>query len=235
VLYQRGIIFGLEPTPYQLWASDVTQDQIINVIDVVQVVDIILNGSLVRGAPLQAIDIIKQHGQLSINTQGTAAGFQLQVRGSGQVQNVSGSENWQVFQDNNQVLVINITGSPDAGSLKLSYNGDLEILSGIAADWFGNSVDVVVTDIPDALALRSIYPNPFNPETTIVYELARQDRVVIEIFDMLGRSVARLVDKEQNAGSYSVLWNAGDMSSGLYIVSLKTSDAHLNRSIQLVK
>ena len=70
-------------------------------------------------------------------------------------------------------------------------------------------------ELPKNFALEQNYPNPFNPTTTINYDIPQVSRVRLSIFNVLGQEVARLVDKEQNAGKYSVTFSAeGGSASG---------------------
>ncbi len=71
-------------------------------------------------------------------------------------------------------------------------------------------------DLPGVFALRQNYPNPFNPSTTIAYELPRRAQVVLEIFDLMGRRVAKLVDEIQNEGRHEITWNGSARASGIY-------------------
>jgi hypothetical protein len=66
------------------------------------------------------------------------------------------------------------------------------------------------------------YPNPFNPSTTISYQLAKAASVNLEVYDMMGRRVRTLVDGSKSAGYYDVVWNSkdesgSDVSSGVYL------------------
>ncbi|MCK9408776.1 MAG: glycerophosphodiester phosphodiesterase family protein [Bacteriovoracaceae bacterium] len=66
------------------------------------------------------------------------------------------------------------------------------------------------------------YPNPFNPSTTISYILPRNNFTTLKIYDMLGNEIALLIQQEQSAGSYSVSWNATNVSSGVYYYRLSS-------------
>jgi hypothetical protein len=71
--------------------------------------------------------------------------------------------------------------------------------------------------IPNSYVLEQNYPNPFNPYTTIKYGLPEDSKITIEVFDILGRKVAVLVDKYQKAGFYEVIFYADELPSGMYI------------------
>lgn len=75
---------------------------------------------------------------------------------------------------------------------------------------------------PDKFKLHQNYPNPFNPSTTIKYELPENGFVKLDIYDILGRLVERLVYDYQNAGIYEVKFVAGNLPSGTYIYRLNT-------------
>ncbi len=66
------------------------------------------------------------------------------------------------------------------------------------------------------------YPNPFNPSTTLRYELPAQAQVRLAVYDVLGRVVATLVDGPQQAGSYTVAFEASHLPSGTYVYRLET-------------
>lgn len=69
------------------------------------------------------------------------------------------------------------------------------------------------------------YPNPFNPETGISYQLPSHGHVELKVFDMLGRNIATLVDKEQHPGNYEVKFNGGNLESGIYLYRIKVFPA----------
>lgn len=74
-----------------------------------------------------------------------------------------------------------------------------------------------ITALPVQFALEQNYPNPFNPATTIRYSLAENSVVTIKIYDVIGRVVATVVREQQPAGTYAVHFNAGALSSGVYV------------------
>jgi hypothetical protein len=76
-------------------------------------------------------------------------------------------------------------------------------------------------NIPSRLSI-SAYPNPFNAQTTIKYDLSKASDVSIDIYDILGRKVRTLVSGMQSAGEHSVIWEAKDATSGVYFYRIKT-------------
>ncbi len=87
-------------------------------------------------------------------------------------------------------------------------------------------IGVLPDDPPAALRLLSAHPNPFNPKTTLTFELPTAARVRVEVFDVGGRRVATLLDESREAGRHEVIWegrnDAGhDMPSGVYLTLLR--------------
>ncbi len=65
-----------------------------------------------------------------------------------------------------------------------------------------------------------IFPNPFNPETTFEYFLEQDEYILIQIYNVKGQLIETILNEIQTVGTYSVIWNASDMSSGIYFYSI---------------
>lgn len=78
--------------------------------------------------------------------------------------------------------------------------------------------------VPDRYALRSNYPNPFNPTTTIAYQLSETAFVRLAVYNMNGQLVENLIAKEQSAGYYDTVWNATNYSSGIYLYKFQAGN-----------
>jgi hypothetical protein len=89
--------------------------------------------------------------------------------------------------------------------------------------------------LPAHFALSQIYPNPFNPQTTIQYQLNTPGHVALEIFDLRGRKVTTLIREFQPAGEYSVVWDASSGSSGIYICRLRANGLTATRKFTRLK
>jgi hypothetical protein len=99
--------------------------------------------------------------------------------------------------------------------------GKVEIFLGDTSVHVDTTTDIEDDEIKktESYQLLAAYPNPFNPETVIIYELPVNSKVILGIYDILGREVAKLVDKEQEAGKYEIRFNGSGLASGVYIVS----------------
>ncbi len=93
---------------------------------------------------------------------------------------------------------------------------------------------------PEKFELFQNFPNPFNPRTTISYQLSADSRVSLKVYEILGREVATLVDANQLAGYHQELFDAGRHSSGVYIYRILYTDqsgkqASARKTMLLVK
>lgn len=106
------------------------------------------------------------------------------------------------------VLITSDHTQPDTGTIRIS---GFQVLQGKTL----TSVETNVT-LPTSFALEQNYPNPFNPSTQIEFQIPRGGLVVLEVFDILGRKVATLVNEELAAGRYTRLFDAYLLPSGIY-------------------
>ncbi|MFN3874130.1 MAG: T9SS type A sorting domain-containing protein, partial [Ignavibacterium sp.] len=96
--------------------------------------------------------------------------------------------------------------------------------------------DSEVTDLlPNEYALEQNFPNPFNPTTTINFQLPENNYVSIKIYDIIGNLVTTLVDENMEAGYHSVVWNANGLSSGVYLYRLASGSFISTKKLILMK
>lgn len=84
-----------------------------------------------------------------------------------------------------------------------------------------NSIETSDPVIPEAFEISSVFPNPFNSSTTLNYSIPSTSRITLSIFDIQGREVRTLVDNKHFAGSYSILFDASMLPTGVYLARLK--------------
>jgi len=90
------------------------------------------------------------------------------------------------------------------------------------------SVETETSSIPTTFALRQNFPNPFNPETKISYELPEESHVQLTVFDIRGRKVAELLSERKAAGNYTAIWNGRNqqgrkVASGIYLYRVRAT------------
>lgn len=86
--------------------------------------------------------------------------------------------------------------------------------------------DIITADLtsPTAYSLEQNYPNPFNPSTNISYSIPNSSFVTLKVYDILGNEVAALVNQTQAAGKHTVSFDAGNLSNGVYLYSIKADN-----------
>ena len=89
--------------------------------------------------------------------------------------------------------------------------------------------------LPISYSISNIYPNPFNPITTIKYGLPDYGEVKIIAYNISGRQVARLFNNYQSPGFYSIKWNASSFPSGLYFIRMTSNNFTDTRKVLLIK
>jgi hypothetical protein len=112
-------------------------------------------------------------------------------------------------------------------------------ISGNAGDWdlsgWFDDAEEQTNALPIVFALSGNYPNPFNSETTIDYQLPINCEVKLVIYNLLGQKVETLVDGLMEAGHHSVQWDASAYSSGIYFYKLNAGDKIFTRRMTLLK
>ena len=91
------------------------------------------------------------------------------------------------------------------------------------------------SDLKHYYNLKQNYPNPFNPNTMISFSLARNENVSLEVFNLQGRSVIKLIDESLPSGEHSVHFNAHNLSSGVYFYKISTSSFIKTKKMLLIK
>jgi hypothetical protein len=128
------------------------------------------------------------------------------------------------------------------------YNNMIEM---IEQDWYGvgsnwvNLIKIVYSYIPTGIeqltagikkySLSNNYPNPFNPVTTISYQIPELSFVKLKVYDVLGNEVATLVNEENPSGSYEIEFNATGLPSGIYFYRLQAGSFVETKKMILMK
>lgn len=116
------------------------------------------------------------------------------------------------------------TGHPDSVAMVIVDSSDISSLGKVWYTPFWTDPHVYSVNeeepVPALFTLGQNYPNPFNPSTTIPFTVQRATRVTLLVYDLLGRSVARLTDGEFEAGAHQVRWDAAGIAGGVYLYRL---------------
>lgn len=107
-------------------------------------------------------------------------------------------------------------------------------VNGFLIDSFKITHDNLIVK-PERFYLYQNSPNPFNSNTIIKYNIPKQSKIIIKVFDILGNKIATLVNEEKSIGFYSISFNAINLSSGVYIYSLQTETFYEAKKMIYIK
>ncbi|UCH63397.1 MAG: T9SS type A sorting domain-containing protein [Fidelibacterota bacterium] len=143
------------------------------------------------------------------------------------------------YQYENALQIGAEAGKEDLPELRTSFHGRIDAIriSGralspgefLAFDAISVAVSPVQSDVPEGFSLHPAYPNPFNPVSTIRYDLPQKSEVALTVYDILGREVVRLVEGYIEPGYHQVKWDGRDkggreVPSGIYIARLAAQE-----------
>ena len=215
---------------YDVLCSDFTGDGVLNVLDIIIMIETILYGAprLVSDISYAMIDIEK--GQVTIDSDGYISGVQM-IISHGKDFNITLTENAVVadYKTSGNITSIVIAGLE--GENLFSVDGDFIIENVIA----GNSSGEVVVGLPSQVSVSNAYPNPFNPETTINFQLSDDANISIKVYSIQGTNVATLTDRGYDSGYHSITWDASFYPSGLYLVRTISGSYMSTQKVMLLK
>lgn len=135
------------------------------------------------------------------------------------------SQSWKPYDSTLENGQLCTSGLTRFGEIGIGGNGDVNYLP----------VEPDVVDLPTEFELKSNYPNPFNPSTVIPYSLPQATHVKLEVYDMTGRKTATLLNKSIPAGQHEIVFNAGNLASGVYIIRMEAGVFTSTQKMLLMK
>lgn len=127
------------------------------------------------------------------------------------------------------------TAGDEAGVFSVSATESTSGLVGTAVVNIISGVGTEDSELPDAFALYSNYPNPFNPQTTIRFDVKASAHVVLTLYDTLGRKQATLVERDYAAGRHAVRFDGRGWPSGVYFYEIEMGDFRAVRQMVLLR
>ena len=203
--------------------ADVNADGVVNLLDLTAVAQGIDASGGVNGLSLQELKAALLAGEIE-GVAGAPMGFGTHVLSSG-------------------IVAKNVTDA--LSDIKHLVAGDVRLGKGMAVLSELLTLLTEITATPETTALLANYPNPFNPETWIPYQLAKDAEVIVRVYDMRGRSVRELVLGHQAAGVYqsrgrAAYWDGKNafgesVASGVYFYTLTAGDFTATRKMLIRK
>ena len=133
------------------------------------------------------------------------------------------------------------TGLTETNIHTLRIDNDGYLFAGSASGYIFKSNQIIsgfsesTTELPQSFYLYQNYPNPFNPSTSIRFSVSKRTLVQLKVFDIIGCEITTLVNEELEAGNYDITFNAGDISTGVYIYQLKAGTYMESKKMLLVR
>ena len=88
---------------------------------------------------------------------------------------------------------------------------------------------------PETFLLLSVYPNPFNPTTTIEFSIPQTEFVTVKVYNIVGHEITTLINDELSTGYHSIQWDGSHQPSGLYFVQIESGSFIKTRKMMLIK
>lgn len=154
------------------------------------------------------------------------------------------TDNYGIYVSTKQGITWNLinegfpTGNLYANSLTFTNN---YIVTGLSSKstWRRPKSEIginqISTKIPTQFSLKQNFPNPFNPVTTIKFDIIKSENIKIVVLDALGREIETLVNEQLSPGSYQTTWDASKYSSGIYFYRLHAGDFIETKKMILIK
>ncbi len=243
----------VEATEPEYILGDVNFDEVINILDIVALVNHIIGTSLLdfeesgdmnEDGTINILDIVQIVNVIMGNRvtlqDGSAVLYKNTLRTSGSIGGLqfTGTLTSPVHFNDSVVSENGITVIYNTNNGLLSTNEF--IFNDVPTDLIVSSSMGEKVEIVNDFKLMSIYPNPFNPQTTISYELLDESFVSLNIFDINGKLVKQLVNSFQSSNSNSVVWDGTNnldfkVSSGVYLVNLTIDNSSTLQTVTLLK
>ena len=154
--------------------------------------------------------------------------------------NSGGTENWQVRVNGNGNAGDFASGVHTSDTDHIYVTGNITtgtVGVGFYTIRYAKVVGIIPisNEVPSSFALKQNFPNPFNPVTSIRFDIPKSSLVRISVFDIMGREVEVLANENVSAGKYEVKWDASKYASGVYFYRLIAGDFNQTKKMILTK
>jgi len=211
--------------------ADFNEDGFLNILDIVGTVNCILGTGSCGGGLARVesnVNAVLVGSKLTVDA--NIGGLQF----DGKLVSALTGDNDVLVSLNGKSVIYN----PTEGQLNTtSFEFESTPSNVIVASIEGSEVEL---NIAREYMLMSSYPNPFNPETTISYELTQSGAVDLTVYNMLGQKISTLIDGFAQEGSYKAVWNGLDangaeMPSGIYMLRLTSASNSISEKVTLLR
>jgi hypothetical protein len=211
--------------------ADYNADGAVNVLDVVAIVNLILSGG---GRTTDATDatMIQTVNGVDINADGYIGGVQMTLS-HGDDFSIELTDNAYIaeYKTNGNSTMLIVINPEDEEIFKSSGDFTVDEVLVTNSQEFIN----VVKELPVSFTLSNAYPNPFNPTTTLTLDVTDQAFASVKVFNLRGEVVGILMNDMVDAGSFTMTWDASNLSSGVYMIRAEAGGQIATQKVMLVK
>ena len=211
-----------------LYCTDVNDDGMLDIVDIVMMVEAILGSA--RMVDASEIILIKDNNALAFNADGFVGGIQLTLsHGDNFALELTASSMVSDYRTNGNSTTV-IIAAPESGPL-FTASSAFNVENVTAATSAG---EIQVT-MPMDFGLSTAYPNPFNPSTSFDLNMSSTEMVSVGVYNVMGQLVSTIHSGELAAGVHSFTWNGADQPSGVYFARLNIDGAVSSAKLMLIK
>ena len=211
------------PTDDEFSAGDFNGDGILNVLDVVQIVNLIIGNNNVQNLAADGSAAVSVNNKTVIIQGRNIAGFQLTTDRNINIYHAELPPDWNLQYNQNRLIAYSM-GEPMTGDIIIEFDDEVSLSSILISDTAGLEVPVDLLTIPESSHLYVNSPNPFNPQTTLRFDLDQPVHVTLTVYNILGEEVGVLVNNMLSPGYHEVNWNpsvqSAEPASNIYFVKL---------------
>jgi hypothetical protein len=209
-------------------AADMDEDGVITVLDIVQLVDVVLGGGRSADATSATMSIANDTVSISGNgfigavqmTLSHGADFSIELTSDAMV------ADYRTNGDATTLIVV----APNSDEI-FTATGDFSVEETIVAS--GNGY--VPLSMPTSFSLSAAYPNPFNPSTSLDLNIPSEGYVSVVAYNLVGQVVGTIAEGNMNSGTHSFVWDASDLSSGVYLIKAEYAGNVATQKVMLMK
>lgn len=225
------------PTTEQFATADINSDGSIDVLDIILNVNNILNGQLSSNNNSNTKpELIIYNGTCSIKNAQSVAGIQIEINSNFKLNKSLLPSGWDIYHNDNKILLFNKSSENWLDSQELfNFTGVVKIENIIFANPKGEKINGDISELPNNFIVHPVYPNPFNPKTNLSFEISKDQFINIELFNLKGRKVKSLASRKFNLGTHNISIDGSFLTSGIYLVKIKSNQIDQTLKLYLIK
>ena len=161
-------------------------------------------------------------------------GFELTNRNSLEILDYDIPFDWEI-QANENKLIAYLMGEALNKDIIITFSDNIKLQEILISDILGKNIDPINLSNPNTFELLDIYPNPFNPFTTVAFDLIDENSTKVEIYNVMGQIVDVLHDGFLASGHHAITWNAENHVSGVYFINIQSGFLVETKKVMLLK